>query len=54
MNLSEIIPIKPYFSYTGVEPFQTCNSEVNMIIFVDNLDILDETYNKICDFTTLL
>jgi len=49
-NLSEIIPIKPYFSYTGVEPFYPCNSEVNMIIFVDNLDILDETYDKMCEF----
>jgi carbonic anhydrase len=45
-NLSNIIPKKPYFSYTGKEPYQPCNSIVDYIVYSPinaSIDITPQT-----------
>jgi carbonic anhydrase len=45
-NLNNLVPRKPYFSYTASEPYQPCSTTVDYIVFgpfVSTLDIDSET-----------
>jgi carbonic anhydrase len=49
-NLNNIVPNKPFFSYTATEPYQPCNGEVDYIVYdplTAYLDILPETLTKL-------
>lgn len=45
-NLSNLVPKKPYFSYSASEPYQPCSQNVEYIVFKDNLDMTPETLKK--------
>jgi carbonic anhydrase len=45
-NLSDLVPRKPYFSYTATEPYQPCSTTVDYVVFAPlnaSLDITQET-----------
>ena len=49
-NLKDIVPMKPFFSYTATEPFQPCSSNVDLIVFDPmnaSLDITPDTLKKL-------
>jgi carbonic anhydrase len=48
-NLSNIVPRKPFFSYSATEPYQPCSADVDLIVFglLDaHLDINPDTLTK--------
>jgi len=49
-NLDNFVPNKPFFSYSGTEPYQPCSSSVEFIVFSPlqaSLDIMPETLKKL-------
>jgi hypothetical protein len=45
-NLNNLVPRKPFFSYTATEPYQPCSGSVDYIVFgpaISSLDINSET-----------
>jgi carbonic anhydrase len=47
-NLNSLIPKKPFFSYSGTEPYLPCNDNVDYIVFnsENGLDMLNETITR--------
>ncbi len=49
-NLSSLVPRKPYYSYSGLEPYQPCMTDVDLIVYDPlnaNLDINTESLNTL-------
>ena len=49
-NLNLIVPKKPFYSYTGTEPYQPCYEKVNYIVYDGSdgyLDIHEKVYNNL-------
>lgn len=49
-NLSDLIPNKPFFSYTATEPYQPCSNIVDYIVYIPlngALDIMPDTLTKL-------
>ena len=49
-NLNDLVPKKPFFSYSATEPYQPCSTNVNLIVYDDltvSLDIMPETLTKL-------
>lgn len=49
-NLESLVPKKPFFSYSGTEPYQPCSEDVDFIVFSPlefSLDIMPETLTKL-------
>jgi len=49
-NLSEIVPHKPFFTYSATEPYQPCTTNVDYIVFDPlnfSLDIDSNIYDKL-------
>lgn len=49
-NLNDFIPKKPFFSYSATEPYQTCSTNVNFIVYDSltiSLDIMPDTLTKL-------
>jgi carbonic anhydrase len=44
-NLNLIVPKKPYYSYTGTEPYQPCSEKVNYVVYDASEVYLDITQN---------
>jgi carbonic anhydrase len=54
-NLSDLVPQKPYFSYTATEPYQPCSTIVDYVVFAPlnaSLDITQETLDLFNTFIT--
>jgi carbonic anhydrase len=49
-NLSDLVPNKPFFSYTATEPYQPCASTVDYIVYIPlngALDMMPDTLTKL-------
>lgn len=49
-NLNELVPHKPFFSYTATLPYQPCNSKVDYVVYDPSnayLDIMQESLDKL-------
>lgn len=49
-NLNNIVPNKPFFSYTGQQPFQPCSGKVEFIVFSPaqySCDITQASFDKL-------
>jgi len=49
-NLKDIVPMKPFFSYSATEPFQPCSSQVDLIVYDPlnvTLDIMPDTLKNL-------
>jgi hypothetical protein len=49
-NLNNLVPHKPFFSYTATLPYQPCNSKVEYVVFDPTnayLDITEDSLNKL-------
>lgn len=49
-NLDLLVPKKPFFTYSGTEPYQPCSENVDFIVFSPldaSLDMMPETYKKL-------
>ena len=49
-NLSDIVPRKPFFTYSATEPYQPCTTNVDYIVFDPlnfSLDIDSNSYDKL-------
>jgi carbonic anhydrase len=49
-NLTNIVPKKPFFSYSATEPYQPCSTSVDYIVFSPlqaSLDIMSDTLSKL-------
>jgi carbonic anhydrase len=49
-SLSSFIPKKPFYSYTGTEPYQPCSSQVDYIVYSPietSLDITSDSLEKL-------
>lgn len=49
-NLNLIVPKKPFYSYTGNEPYQPCSEKVNYIVYDGSdgyLDIQEKVYDNL-------
>ncbi len=52
-NLTKFVPKTPYFSYNGTLPYQSCDGDVDYIVFSINnswIDITDSTLTKMKSF----
>jgi carbonic anhydrase len=49
-NLTDLVPKKPFFSYSATEPYQPCSTNVNLIVYdslTASLDIMSDTLTKL-------
>jgi carbonic anhydrase len=49
-NLNYLIPKKPFYSYTGIEPYQPCSEKVNYVVYDASeiyLDIPQNVYDNL-------
>lgn len=49
-NLSDLVPNKPFFSYTATEPYQPCSVNVDYIVYIPlngALDMMPDTLTKL-------
>ena len=48
-NLQNLVPNKPFFTYSATEPYQPCTATVEYIVFneSDGLDILEDTLKQL-------
>jgi len=49
-NLNDLVPKKPFFSYSATEPYQPCSTNVNFIVYDSltvSLDIMPDTLTKL-------
>jgi carbonic anhydrase len=49
-NLNLLVPKKPFYSYTGNEPYQPCSGKVNYIVYDGSdgyIDIQEKVYNNL-------
>jgi hypothetical protein len=53
-NLSDLVPRKPYFSYTATEPYQPCSTIVDYVVFVPLNASLDITQESLDLFRTFM
>jgi carbonic anhydrase len=53
-NLSDLVPRKPYFSYTATEPYQPCSTIVDYVVFAPLNASLDITQESLDLFRTFM
>ena len=53
-NLSDLVPKKPYFSYTATEPYQPCSTIVDYVVFSTLNASLDITQDSLDLFNTFM
>ena len=53
-NLSDLVPNKPYFSYTATEPYQPCSTIVDYVVFSTLNASLDITQDSLDLFRTFM
>jgi carbonic anhydrase len=53
-NLSDLVPRKPYFSYTATEPYQPCSTIVDYVVFSPLNASLDITQESLDLFKTFM
>lgn len=49
-NLNDLVPKKPFFSYSATEPYQPCSTNVNLLVYDSltvSLDINPDTLKKL-------